>query len=260
MRKRMDKFTLIELLTVISILAVLAGMLLPALGRARNIASDISCFSNLKQIGIGAAAYSNDYWDYILPASIPSANPDFDYGRSGFWYGLLSGYGGQTGGYGLIFRRNTDAPSFLCRRERVGFGAQTVGKYNQTHYAVNQWLSGSHLTTNNAYLRKFRKLSAVFAPGAAVLIFDNKCTGSFSISLLNGIAWRHGSGDFRPAAAAPVSASLTKGKSGMLCIDGHVNDRTYADFSQDFSLVKDFDGSIGTSYANRPFFRGFRIK
>ena len=49
--RHLKKFTLIELLIVIAIIAILAAMLLPALNKARNKARDISCTSNLKQIG-----------------------------------------------------------------------------------------------------------------------------------------------------------------------------------------------------------------
>jgi prepilin-type processing-associated H-X9-DG protein len=51
-----------------------------------------------------------------------------------------------------------------------------------------------------------------------------------------------------------------KGKCGMLYFDGHVGVRTYQDFSQDFSQVRDFGGYTEVSWSLRPFFRGFRIK
>ena len=82
-RQRRRSFTLIELLIVIAIIAILAGMLLPALQKARQSAKKTECMSRQKQVMLAQIAYADDNQG-IMPVSVP-------YGTSNeTWFTLLT--------------------------------------------------------------------------------------------------------------------------------------------------------------------------
>jgi len=89
---RRKGFTLVELLVVIAIIALLMGILMPALSRVRQLAFRLTCGTNLSGVGKAMLIYANDYED-----ELPKAG-----GRSSTW-GTLAAYQGatRTAAYGL---------------------------------------------------------------------------------------------------------------------------------------------------------------
>ena len=76
---RGNDFTLVELLLVISIIAILASMLLPASGKAKEAAKATNCLGNLKQVGLAQLNYLSDYKENFCYSTAPY----------NMWYTLL---------------------------------------------------------------------------------------------------------------------------------------------------------------------------
>jgi prepilin-type N-terminal cleavage/methylation domain-containing protein/prepilin-type processing-associated H-X9-DG protein len=76
-------FTLIELLVVIAIIAILAAMLLPALGRAKESGRRIACLNDLRQLGVAAYMYVNDNQGIYPPRSETNRWPNVFYNNYG---------------------------------------------------------------------------------------------------------------------------------------------------------------------------------
>ena len=133
-RRRNSGFTLIELLVVIAIIAILASLLLPTLARARDKGKTARCTSNLRQLGMAAMLYDEDF--KVYPIGWPP-DPDLALPSPPIWYRQLQPY---------LSKKTTESGGgiFICpssiqkaRQEETRAGYREGGFWGFLAYAQN---------------------------------------------------------------------------------------------------------------------------
>jgi prepilin-type N-terminal cleavage/methylation domain-containing protein/prepilin-type processing-associated H-X9-DG protein len=125
-------FTLVELLVVISIIALLLSILLPALQKAREAGRAVICLANTKDQGLAFQMYTTEYKGQLPPATNLQ-----EYTQTSRWYGKIIPY------LGKLANKNAAGKTFVCPSCNVKV---TDGYINAT--ASNLGLTGIHYGVN----------------------------------------------------------------------------------------------------------------
>jgi prepilin-type N-terminal cleavage/methylation domain-containing protein/prepilin-type processing-associated H-X9-DG protein len=245
-------FTLIELLVVIAIIAILAAILFPVFANAREKARQTACASNLKQMGLAAMMYIQDYDDTWFPCEYQ--NPD---GSVQYWSLLKTASGSYDLTDSLIqpYMKNTQVlkcPSFFAKPhygDGDGYGYNwgwLGGQYydpTSTFYA-NDYTYWNSPTYGWYWYGSPAKLSAMTSPSTTIAFADagyvtspgtdNSITETILIDPPSWWSWPEGSStginptiDFRhvqnKVIVDPVTLNVTEpGMANIEFADGHV--------------------------------------
>jgi len=209
---RLGGFTLIELLVVIAIVGILASLLLPALGRAKQAARRVQCLSQLRQIGLAVRYYADDHADYF-PRSQHSA---FTHGQQ-TWARAVSSYVGADGSawtnlYSGVYHCPNDR-----RSDSLSYGLNV-------YFELGDW---------DDYLGKpetWRRTTQVPRPTATLLFAESATLADhimphFWMSL---------------ADAEDVAGTRHLGRSNYSFVDGHAESRALTNTYDPGRLVDDW--------------------
>ncbi len=154
-----NAFTLIELLVVIAIIAILAAILFPVFARAREKARQTKCLSNIKQLGLAATMYLQDYDEHIPYDDLDyNGSGDDSYG-DGTWRSML-----------MPYVKNTDL--FFCPSREVT-ARPFDGRYDDYGMNAGYAINYAHYRPGNHTAPFGQHLARVQSPSQCILFTES---------------------------------------------------------------------------------------
>jgi prepilin-type N-terminal cleavage/methylation domain-containing protein/prepilin-type processing-associated H-X9-DG protein len=213
--QRQAAFTLVELLVVIAIVSILASLLLPVLGKVKEMARQIECANNARQIFLGINAYADDYRRFS-PAGINVAN--YQYNKTVL--GGMANYLGVPSDYNY---NNATPPIARCANG---------GRYGHTNWehhpggnpnfaiCLNYFLV-------NSYSANFKRVkntsSRMLMLEGGIDNWNNLSTNVWNIDARSKVAFRHNH------------------KANAVFVDGHTKPLDYSDVPKTYLAADDPD-------------------
>jgi prepilin-type N-terminal cleavage/methylation domain-containing protein/prepilin-type processing-associated H-X9-DG protein len=210
------RFTLIELLTVIAVIALLAAILMPALQQAREKGYSANCHSNLRQLGIFFDLYCDNHDGWYPP--LTDGTRSWDYAFDPVSYlpddddpGLL------MLGVGSAAKSNQ---VYACPAFTGLFNDQWASKYSGFGY--NEFLGFEYNSYSDTVLWQGVKVSQVELPSKTLLLSDCGYINSADDTLQAASFLRSPLGRDGVVSTSGTASFIHLGKNNSLMTDGHV--------------------------------------
>lgn len=174
-------FTLVELLVVVAIIAILVGILLPALGAARRAAWATQCLSNLRSLALSQQVYANEFRGALVDYGLAHGDGALD---TPSWVNTLQVYADAP----LAIRSPADTSPHWRGQDGSGVPVRigAVDRYRVTSYGVNEFLT-SHLAERldpfgEPYPFIYNRIDRVKAPAMTAQFLLMAFEGDYAVS------------------------------------------------------------------------------